>query len=124
MGDSLRAIAVEQLHEITRELFLGAGAVVLLLFFRSSLESLVAGLIWKIGRTYNVDDVVRINGDWARIVRQNIWTTSFYVYNVVNEKIISGYTLNIANNRLKDLKIMKPLAMIDIPKQLRNINRY
>ena len=122
--DSLRALAIQQLHELTHEAIIGVALFILLFFFRSSLENMIAGIIWKIGRTYNVDDVVKINGDWARIVRQNIWTTSFYVYHIVKGKIVGGFTMNVANNQLRELKILKPLTMIDIPANLRNIHRY
>ena len=89
---------------------------VLTLFFRSTIEKFVAGLMVFMGNDYNEDDVVEVDGRPGRIVRVGIWTTTFFTYNVVDGKIVGGSKMVNQNDKLKDLKIEKPLPLLDLSK--------
>ena len=65
---------------------------VLTLLFRSTIEKFVAGLMIFMGNDYNEDDVV--------------------VYGI----IVGGSKLVIQNDKLKDIKIEKPLPLLDLSK--------
>ena len=90
----------------------------LVLLFKTTIESSVAGLMVFLGSDYNDDDVVYLNGRPARIIRVGIWSTVFYIYNIKEKDgekvIVGGNKLLINNTRLKDLEIEKPLQTIDI----------
>ena len=92
----------------------GAGVAVLL--FRQTIESLVAGIMIFMGNDYNEDDVVEVDGKPSRIVRVGMWSTTFFTYDVRNGIIVGGSKLVIQNVKLKDLKIEKPLPLLDLSK--------
>ena len=93
---------------------IGAGTAMLL--FRQTIENAVDGFMVFFGNDYNEDDVVEIDGKPGRIVRVGIWKTVFFTYDVRDGKIVSGSKLVVANNRLKNLKIEKPLSSLDLTK--------
>jgi hypothetical protein len=89
------------------------------LFFKTTIESVIAGLVVFVGNDYNNDDIVIIDGRLGRIVRVSMWKTTFYLYTVKKgpdgKRYISGGTkLLVENEKLKDLKIEKPLANFDL----------
>jgi len=89
------------------------------LFFKTTLESLLAGLVVFVGNDYNNDDIVILDGRPGRIVRVSMWKTVFYLYNIKTnqkgKKYVSGGTkLIVENNKLKDFKIEKPLGNFDL----------
>ena len=89
------------------------------LFFKTTIESIIAGLMVFVGNDYNNDDIVILDGRPGRIVRVSIWKTTFYLYTIKKEvdgqKFVSGGTkLVIENNKLKDLKIERPLGNFDL----------
>ena len=88
----------------------------LTLFFRSTIEKFVAGMMIFMGNDYNEDDVVEVDGSPGRIVRVGMWKTVFFIYHIVNGKIVGGSKLVVANSKLKDLKIEKPLPNLDLSK--------
>ena len=92
----------------------GAGVAVLL--FRQTIESFVAGIMIFMGNDYNEDDVVEVDGKPSRIVRVGMWSTTFFTYDVRNGIIVGGSKLVIQNVKLKDLKIEKPLPLLDLSK--------
>ena len=89
---------------------------VLTLLFRSTIEKLVAGWMVFMGNDYNEDDVVEVDGKPGRIVRVGIWTTTFFTYDVRDGIIVGGAKLVVQNDKLKDLKIEKPLPLLDLSK--------
>ena len=89
---------------------------VLTLLFRSTIEKLVAGLMIFMGNDYNEDDVVEVDGKPGRIVRCGIWSTTFFTYDVREGIIVGGSKLVVQNDKLKDLKIEKPLPLLDLSK--------
>ena len=89
---------------------------ILTLLFRSTIEKLVAGLMIFMGNDYNEDDVVEVDGKPGRIVRCGVWSTTFFTYDVVDGIIVGGSKLVIQNDKLKDLKIEKPLPLLDLSK--------
>ena len=97
-------------------MFLAALAV---LFFKTTIESTIAGLIIFIGNDYNNDDIVILDGRPGRIVRVSMWKTTFYLYTIKKDpngkKYVAGGTkLIVENDKLKDLKIEKPLDNFDL----------
>ena len=89
---------------------------VLTLLFRSTIEKFVAGLMIFMGNDYNEDDVVEVDGKPGRIVRCGIWSTTFFTYDVRDGVIVGGAKLVVQNDKLKDLKIEKPLPLLDLSK--------
>ena len=89
---------------------------VLTLLFRSTIEKFVAGLMVFMGNDYNEDDVVEVDGKPGRIVRVGMWTTTFFTYDVRDGVIVGGAKLVVQNDKLKDLKIEKPLPLLDLSK--------
>ena len=96
-------------------MFLAALAI---LFFKTTIESTIAGLIIFIGNDYNNDDIIILDGRPGRIVRVSMWKTTFYLYNIQESNgkkhIASGTKLIVENDKLKDLKIEKPLDNFDL----------
>ena len=96
-------------------MFLAALAV---LFFKTTIESTIAGLIIFIGNDYNNDDIIVLDGRPGRIVRVSMWKTTFYLYNIQESNgkkhIASGTKLIVENDKLKDMKIEKPLDNFDL----------
>ena len=91
-------------------------AGIVMLLFRSTIENAVAGLMVFIGNDYDEDDVIELDGKPGRIVRVGIWKTVFFIYHVVDGNIVSGDKLVVQNDKLKDLKIEKPLPLLDLSK--------
>ena len=89
---------------------------VLTLLFRSTIEKFVSGLFIFMGNDYNEDDVVEVDGKPGRIVRCGIWSTTFFTYDVRDGIIVGGSKLVVQNDKLKDLKIEKPLPLLDLSK--------
>ena len=83
-------------------------------FFRNTVEKIIDGLQVFIGGDYNADDVVEVDGKPGRIVRIGFRKTTFFLYHILNGKIVSGEKLVIQNEKLKDLKIAKPLPELDL----------
>ena len=91
-------------------------AAMVMLLFRSTVENVVAGLMVFIGNDYDEDDVIELDGKPGRIVRVGIWKTVFFIYHVVDGNIVSGDKLVVQNDKLKDMKISKPLPELDLRK--------
>jgi len=94
-------------------MFLAAAAVLL---FRTTIETSVAGLMIFMGNDYNEDDVVEVDGKPSRIVRVGMWSTTFFTYDVRDGIIVGGSKLVVQNDKLKDIKIEKPLPLLDLSK--------
>ena len=88
----------------------------LVLLFQSTIQEAVDGIMVFLGNDYHEDDVVEVDGAPGRIIRVGIWKTVFFIYHVVNGKIVGGSKLVVQNSKLKDLKIEKPLPNLDLSK--------
>ena len=89
------------------------------LFFKTTIESAIAGLVVFVGNDYNNDDIVIVDGQPGRIVRVTMWKTTFYLYDIreskEGEKTITGGTkLVVQNSQLRDMKIERPLSKMDL----------
>ena len=91
-------------------------AGIITLLFQSTIQEAVDGIMVFLGNDYNDDDVVEVDGSPARIVRVGMWKTTFFIYHVVRGQIVGGSKLVVANSKLKDLKIEKPLPNLDLSK--------
>jgi len=77
--------------------------------FKNIIQNFVIGMQFLWGNDFNVDDSVWINGNKkARIVRQDIWKTTFYVYNHKRKFIVPN----------------KSLWRLNIEKELPNSHKY
>ena len=88
----------------------------MVLLFQNTIREAVDGIMIFLGNDYNEDDVVEVDGAPGRIIRVGIWKTVFFIYHVVNGKIVGGSKLVVQNSKLKDLKIEKPLPNLDLSK--------
>ena len=79
------------------------------LLFQSTIQEAVDGIMVFFGNDYHEDAP-------GRIVRVGMWKTVFFIYHIVNGKIVGGSKLVVANSKLKDLKIEKPLPNLDLSK--------
>ena len=89
------------------------------LFFKTTIESLIAGLVVFFGNDYNNDDIIILDGRPGRIVRVSMWKSTFYLYTIKKgadgKRFVSGGTkLVIENDKLKDLKLEKPLENFNL----------
>ena len=93
---------------------------VALLLFKSTIETVVEGLKVFLGKDINTDDVVILDGRPARVIRVGMWKTTFFAYDIgtANGKpfVKGGTMIQIQNDKLKDLKIEKPLPLLDLSK--------
>ena len=94
-------------------------AALVVLFFKTTIETLIAGLVVFVGNDYNNDDIIILDGRPGRIVRVSMWKTTFYLYNIKTgadgKKFVSGGTkMSVENDKLKDLKIEKPMESVDV----------
>ena len=112
MEDQVQSMVSEMLGKYGWLFIVG----VLTLLFRSTIEKLVAGFMIFQGNDYNEDDVVEVDGKPGRIVRVGIWSTTFFTYDVRDGIIVGGAKLVVQNDKLKDLKIEKPLPLLDLSK--------
>jgi len=95
-----------------------AGLVVLI--FKSSIGKLAAALFMFIGSDYKEDDVVYVDGKPGRIIRVGLTKTVFFIYDVVDGKVVSGNKLVVQNERLAGLNIEKPLPNLDLSRFKKN----
>jgi len=74
----------------------------LIIIFKNTIENIFYGLRFFFGNDYNPDDIVYIHGKKCRIIRQNIFRTTFYI-------ISENKKFHISNDRLEDYIIEKEL---------------
>ena len=84
------------------------------LMFKSSIEKLAAALFMFVGSDYKEDDVVYVDGKPGRIVRVGLTKTVFFIYDVVDGKVVGGSKLVVQNERLASLNVEKPLPNLDL----------
>lgn len=97
-------------HELTL-LFAVVGII-----FKTSIEKFVASLFVFFGNDYNEDDIIFLDGKPGRIVRMGYTKTVFFIYDVVDGKIIGGNKLVVQNEKLSDLNLEKPLPELNLTK--------
>ena len=106
----------------------GLGGLALLFLIRRLIESAIEGLMIFIGNDYNNDDTVWIDGRPGRIIRVGLYKTVFFIYELKTDpftghaEVSGGNKLVIQNSALKELRIEKPLANIDISRYDRSMN--
>jgi len=104
------------------------GGLALLLLIRRLIESAIEGLMIFIGNDYNNDDTVWIDGRPGRIIRVGLYKTVFFIYELKTDpftgqaEVSGGNKLVIQNSALKELRIEKPLANIDISRYDKSMN--
>ena len=104
------------------------GGLALLFLIRRLIESAIEGLMIFIGNDYNNDDTVWIDGRPGRIIRVGLYKTVFFIYELKSDpftgqaEVSGGNKLVIQNSALKELRIEKPLANIDITRYDKAMN--
>jgi len=126
--EALRQFGAESGLALLVEEYIWLAAVAFaLLFLKSSIENLLAGLVIFIGSDYqeNATCWIQINGTRrpARIAQMGMLSTTFYLYDLVEEDngktTISGGTLmKLPNSELKSLRIERPLDKLPFPPNL------
>ena len=84
-----------------------------LLVFKETIKSFVTSIMVLRAGTYEVEDVVILEGTPARIVRMGIWKTTFYVYRSVNGGKLFHSTRDVMNEELPQLHIEIPQQRMD-----------
>ena len=102
----------EFINEYSWLLITGVG----LLLFQNTITEIVEGIMIFLGNDYNEDDVVEVDGSPGRIVRVGMWKTVFFIYHILDGRVVGGSKLVVTNYKLKDLKIEKPLPNLDLSK--------
>jgi predicted HAD superfamily phosphohydrolase len=105
-------IAEEAMHilgELWWLFIIVAGIVV----FKETIKSFVTSIMVLRSGTYEVDDVVILEGTPARIVRMGIWKTTFYVYRQVDGGKLFHSTRDVMNEELPQLHIEIPQQRMD-----------
>jgi hypothetical protein len=98
---------IESVKEII-ETFIGSWGWIFLvtiisIAFKDTINKTWSGMRFLMGNDFNVDDIVWINGNKkARIVRQSIYKTTFYLYNHERKFIVP-------NDRIWSLNLEKDL---------------
>lgn len=123
--EALRQFGAESgLVVLLEEYFWLALVAFALLFLKSSIENLLAGLVIFIGSDYqeNATCWIQINGTRrpARIAQMGMLSTTFYLYDVIeddegNASISGGTLMKLPNSELKSLRIERPLDMLPFP---------
>ena len=84
-----------------------------LLFLRDSVTNALAGIAMFIGSDYDENMVcyVHTNGTRrpARITKTTLFSTTFYLYEIRNDKVEGRTLLTVPNSELKTLRIERPL---------------
>ena len=84
-----------------------------LLFLKDSVTNALAGIAMFLGSNYDENMVcyVHTNGTRrpARITKTTLFSTSFYLYEIRNDKVEGGTLLTVPNSELKTLRIERPL---------------
>jgi small-conductance mechanosensitive channel len=101
---------IESVKELISQLITEWGwaiaLAILAIAMKDSLSKFWLGVQFLWGNDFNVDDIVYINGNKkARIVRQNVWKTTFYLYEHDRKFIIPNdriWTLNIEKELPKE----------------------
>ena len=89
--------------------------VLLPILFKGAIEKFASAVFVFFGNDYNADDIVILDGRPGRIVRVGITKTTFYLYEIVDGKVVGGTKLVVQNEKLADMHIEKPLEKLDIP---------
>lgn len=71
-------------------------------FFKDAISNVFYGIRFLIGNEYNTDDIVYIKDEKCRIIRQNIFRTTFY-------SLDDKRKFHIPNNKLQNFVIKKSL---------------
>jgi len=84
-----------------------------LLFLKDSVTNALAGIAMFLGSNYDENMVcyIHTNGTRrpARITKTTLFSTSFYLYEIKNDKVEGGTLLTVPNSELKTLRIERPL---------------
>jgi len=84
-----------------------------LMFLKDSVTNALAGIAMFLGSNYDENMVcyIHTNGTRrpARITKTTLFSTSFYLYEIKNDKVEGGTLLTVPNSELKTLRIERPL---------------
>jgi len=107
------------LKQISGEFFWLICSLFLLSLGKEFLLNIVTGVLWRYKSGYENNEIVCIDGEWARINHIGMMRTDFIVYKWDGDMIVGGDSMTVLNSDLRKMKIKQPLPMVDIPKTLR-----
>ena len=84
-----------------------------ILFFKSTIENIVAGCFLNLGNEYNEDDIVILDGRVGRITRIGAIKVVFYLYSFRDGVITGGTKLALENKEISSRNIERPLPKLD-----------
>ena len=84
-----------------------------LLFFKSTIENIVAGCFLNLGNEYNEDDIIILDGRVGRITRIGAIKVVFYLYSFRDGVITGGTKLALENKEISSRNIERPLPKLD-----------
>lgn len=101
----------ESIQEIAKTLIAEWGWAIavglLTIAMRDGISKTWTGMLFLVGNDFNIDDIVFINGNKrARIVRQSIFKTTFYLYD-------HGRKFVVPNDRIWTLNLEKELPNLN-----------
>lgn len=104
--------AFELLHEISHDLYWIIIPTFAFLLVKEIIIRWIDGILWRWRSEYNDHDVIRIEGDLARLEHIGWLNTEINIYEIEQGKIIGGWLLTVSNDQLRKMRIMKPLTKI------------
>lgn len=93
---------LQQLREIISDYTWALFFLFFIMIIKDFLGRIISGIAFWIGNDFNVDDIVYIKDKKARIVRQTMFKTIFYIFGT-NKKMI------VSNKKLYFLEIEKEM---------------
>ena len=117
--DQQQLIDDVRLHPVSQDVSTILGEIwwlflilVLFMVFKETIKSFVNSIMVLRSGDYNLDEIIILEGEAARIVRMGLWKTVFYVYKT-NENKMFPVIREVMNEELPGLKIETPLERID-----------
>ena len=117
--DQQQLIDDVRLHPVSQDVSTILGEIwwlflilVLFMVFKETIKSFVNSIMVLRSGDYNLDEIIILEGEAARIVRMGLWKTLFYVYKT-NENKMFPVIREVMNEELPGLKIETPLERID-----------
>lgn len=88
--------------------------IIVAVIFKETIQNALDGVRVFWGSDLNEDDIVVLDGEPARVVRVGYFKTSFYMYRIDAAGVYrNGTRLGIANSKLDEHRIEKPLPLFD-----------
>ena len=115
--------AVQALHELGHELYWLIFPIIFFTVVEGFIVELAGGVLFRFRSGHHNDEIVMVDGEWARVTRLGIFSTTMYTYILRDDKVIGGYSMTILNDELRHMKIKRPLDLVSVPSDLQKITQ-